>query len=342
MENVQNLRWNKLRTLVVDIDGIITIESEGFGKDYYPKRTPNDYNIETLKDYKKRGFKIILYSARYQEDYYMTEAWLLKHKVPFDKLVLGKPQGDEYIDDRATNQLDREVLCFSGGIDSLIALHYLEFPQPIYVMMGHRYQVKECECIGNLKKIIPKLKDIVYFDGPELGRFEVGDKAYIPQRNLHLALCASHFGNKIYIVGVKGDAVPDKTKNAYSVMAHAMNFIEKEDEHQYKIESPFWQMTKTDIIKWFLDNYPHDYVENVLKTSVSCYSDKPGSCGACPSCFRKWIALESAGIKSYDWGEKDIRLWVGIKEYKDRINKGEYDIQRSNEMIEVLEKYKLW
>ena len=66
------------------------------------------------------------------------------------------------------------------------------------------------------------------------------------------------------------------------------------------------------------------------------------SCGACSACFRKWIALEAAGIESWQWFTKDIREWKGIKEYITRIKKGEYDIQRSQETQAVLEKYGLW
>jgi len=331
-------------TIVVDIDGILTLETYGYGKNYYPRRTPNYYNIETLKDYKKRGFKITLYSARYKEDLKMTEGWLKRNKVPYDSLILGKPQADFYVDDKAINQLDREVLCFSGGVDSVIAWHYLNFPQPIYVMMGHKYQLKETNCIGKLKKLIPKLKSIIYYNGPELGRFETGPKAYISQRNFHLALCASHYGNKIYIVGIKDDKIEDKNKAAFDVMSFACNFIRKPGELNIKICSPFWGMTKSQLIRWFIDSYPMDYVEKVLKTSVSCYdANTIGSCGNCFSCARKWLALESAGIKnSHTWFEKDIRKFKGLNEYVVGIKQGKYNIERAKNTREVLEKYGIW
>jgi len=330
------------KNICVDIDGIIAIETKGFGKDYYPKRTPNTYTIETLQDYYRRGFKIILYSARYQEDKKMTEVWLKKHNVPYDELILGKPQAEFYADDRATNQLDREILCLSGGLDSIIAWHYLDKPQCIQINFGHRYYVKEHQCANRLHDIIPDLS-FYRVKGPNLKEFEMGDKAYISQRNFHIALLASHYGNKIYIGGIKGDKVEDKTPEAFKTMAYAMNFIKKPTELEIKIESPFWDMTKTDIIKWFLDNYPRDYVIKVLKTSVSCYdSNTMDSCGSCASCFRKWISLEASGIESWQWFNKDIRKWKGIKEYITRIKKGEYDMQRSQETQAVLENYNLW
>ena len=330
------------KTIVVDIDGILTKETYGFGEEYYPKRTPNKYTIQTLQEYSERGYTIVLFSARYPEDLDMTREWLNENNVPFDEIVLGKPQAEFYIDDKAINQLDREVICFSGGIDSLIAWHYLDKPKPIYIRMWHRYQNKEMYCIRKLEEKIPKLK-VERVDGVNLGKYETGSKAYISQRNFHLALIASHYGNKIYIVGIKGDKVEDKTHEAFKTMAYAMNFIKKPTELEFKIESPFWQMTKTDIIKWFIDSYPMSYVIDVLKTSVSCYdANTMGSCGACPSCFRKWIALEAAGLKSYRWFRKDIRRWKGIESYKQKVKEGQYDIKRSQDIEEVLSKYSLW
>lgn len=67
-----------------------------------------------------------------------------------------------------------------------------------------------------------------------------------------------------------------------------------------------------------------------------------GSCGNCFACARKWLSLESCGIKSYNWFERDIRKFKGLKEYVTRIKQGKYDIKRANETRKVLEKYKLW
>ena len=206
----------------------------------------------------------------------------------------------------------KEVLCFSGGIDSIVALHKLNFPQPIYIMLNHRYQVKELTCICELKKIIPQLKNIKYFKGPDLEMFEEGAKAYISKRNFHLALCASHFGNHIYIVGNSEDIFDDNNARAYQIMSGAMNETQSPKEPTITIESPFWDWSKTELVKWFVDNYPMDYVEKVLRTSKSCYdADTMGQCGNCVSCLRKFQSLEQAGIKdTHKWFEKDIRKYV--------------------------------
>ncbi len=46
-------------------------------------------------------FTLIIYSARTWAEYELTIDWLKRNKIPFDQLILGKPQGDYWIDDRA-------------------------------------------------------------------------------------------------------------------------------------------------------------------------------------------------------------------------------------------------
>lgn len=205
------------------------------------------------------------------------------------------------------SKVDKKILCFSGGIDSLIAFHYLNAPETIYVKYNHKYQNKEIDCIEKLKKIVPGLRT-AFYDGPSLGMFEEGPKAYISKRNFHIALCASHFANHIYICGNKEDIFDDNNRTAYDIMSFAMNQTQSLKEPKITIESPFWDWSKTNIIKWFMEEYKLDYVEKVLKTSISCYDIKPGSCGNCVSCYRKWKAMEQAGLKNtHKWFKKDIR-----------------------------------
>ena len=121
-------------------------------------------------------------------------------------------------------------------------------------------------------------------------------------------------------------------------MAYALNFIKKPEEKEIFIESPFWQMNKTEIIKWFLDEV--DQAEELLRASLSCYTPlelSKGQCGACPACGRKFIALEDAGIDAADWFEKDITKWDGWQYYLQ--NMEQYDTQRQIAMKRVFEKY---
>ena len=69
-------------------------------------------------------------------------------------------------------------------------------------------------------------------------------------------------------------------------------------------------VNRTEIIKWFVDEYKPAYSERVLKTSVSCYdANTLNSCGACESCRRKYEAIKPFFKDSWKWFEKDIRKW---------------------------------
>ena len=91
----------KLQTFCFDIDGTLTIETDGFGDDVYSRRTPRIDMIEKLKELYRADNFIILYSARPQADYKVTVRWLEIYNIPYHELVLGKPEAGQYIDDKS-------------------------------------------------------------------------------------------------------------------------------------------------------------------------------------------------------------------------------------------------
>ena len=84
--------------IVIDLDGTICSEERQFSRSL---ATPITGAIESLRRIKDRGYTIIIYSARTWAEYEMTKDWLKRHNVVYDQLILGKPQGDYWIDDRA-------------------------------------------------------------------------------------------------------------------------------------------------------------------------------------------------------------------------------------------------
>ena len=89
----------KTTTLVIDLDGVICEEKPTFERSL---ALPVPGAVSTLKALKNTyGYKIIIYTARSWSEYEMTKAWLCKEEVPHDLLVMGKPVGDYWIDDRA-------------------------------------------------------------------------------------------------------------------------------------------------------------------------------------------------------------------------------------------------
>lgn len=82
----------------VDIDGVLTIETHGWN---YEDRTPRWEIIEIINKLYYEGNHITLFSSRYPSDKIITMRWLNKYGVKFNKLILGKPKFEIYIDDIA-------------------------------------------------------------------------------------------------------------------------------------------------------------------------------------------------------------------------------------------------
>lgn len=89
--------------IVVDLDGVIAKEKEGWD---YTNCIPLPEAVDSMITLKNWGHTIIIHSSRFPEDYDVTISWLHRYKIPFDNLILGKPRGDLYIDDRGLRFTD--------------------------------------------------------------------------------------------------------------------------------------------------------------------------------------------------------------------------------------------
>lgn len=195
--------------------------------------------------------------------------------------------------------MGKNVVLFSGGIDSFIMYHWLlqKYTEddivPIYFDVKSKYSEKE------KKVVLNRIPDTIIDDSLNLGSREAGEKAIIPLRNMLFAIQAMHYGNTIWIAGTGDDRADDKTEEAFYLMTEVLNRMTPDDSEQYQVLSPFWKDTKADIVKWFLDTQvigTRDYREKLLLLTTSCYDPEEHYCGKCPSCFRKWVALAVNGI----------------------------------------------
>ncbi len=93
--------------VIVDLDGTICTEEKQFSRSL---AKVNPGAREALNLLKKKGFILIIYSARTWAEYELTIDWLKRNKIPFDQLILGKPQGDYWIDDRAIKYNNWETI----------------------------------------------------------------------------------------------------------------------------------------------------------------------------------------------------------------------------------------
>ncbi|GAA3432287.1 7-cyano-7-deazaguanine synthase [Kutzneria kofuensis] len=221
-----------------------------------------------------------------------------------------------------------EVLLFSAGLDSYPAWHYLGRPPGLYFDLGHRYASQERAAVAALSDAAGI--EIEISDELRLGAWEAED-AIIPLRNVHLAMHASNRAEMVWCIGVKGDHTLDKSRDAFADMGR---FIARFSEKPTRVDSPFWDMTKTDIIAWYLaQGLP---VEHLLLT-FSC-SRTDGStvhCGRCSSCLRRWTSLVNNGVEAEF--EHQPWTWDRVREfYIPAMRGGRYPDHRAHEFFAAL------
>jgi capsule biosynthesis phosphatase len=101
-----------MNTIVIDLDDTITVA----GVSEYIDAPVREDVVEQLRNYREKGFKITILTARNMRTYEgdldkikqftlpIIIEWLAKNDVPYDDIVVGKPWcGNEgfYIDDKA-------------------------------------------------------------------------------------------------------------------------------------------------------------------------------------------------------------------------------------------------
>lgn len=113
-----------MNSIIFDIDGTICpikkLEEE------YMNLVPYPEMVTKMRELKKSGFKIVLFTARNMRSFEnnidmilkqtkpVLEAWLKKWDIPYDEIIYGKPWPGEnglYVDDRTVRP--RELLNYN-------------------------------------------------------------------------------------------------------------------------------------------------------------------------------------------------------------------------------------
>ena len=102
-----------MKVIVIDLDGTLTHDEPELD---YADRRPRLDVIARLREYRADGFKIAVHTARNMRTYEgnvgainvhtlpKVLAWLDRHEVPYDEVLVGKPwcgHDGFYVDDKA-------------------------------------------------------------------------------------------------------------------------------------------------------------------------------------------------------------------------------------------------
>jgi uncharacterized HAD superfamily protein len=84
--------------IIIDLDGTICTEERTFSR---ALARPLPDSIENVNRLYQQGHTIIIYTSRTWMEFEMTAAWLQQNGIKYHQLMMGKPIGDIWIDDRA-------------------------------------------------------------------------------------------------------------------------------------------------------------------------------------------------------------------------------------------------
>jgi len=221
------------------------------------------------------------------------------------------------------------VLLFSGGLDSVCFEKLLNPNVLLYVPMGADYEAVETERLYNLvaKGYISRDRLVILPGVLNFKNFLLPD-ATMPNRNAHLILLASVYGESIILGSVRGDRLKDKDRTFFSHMETVLNHMWQKqswtEERRFRVSSPFKETTKVQLVADFILAGGHP---NALLESYSCHRGTSQPCGVCVPCARKHVALANNGLaippnyfESPNFWEADWfkKAWPDIKENRHR------------------------
>jgi 7-cyano-7-deazaguanine synthase len=212
----------------------------------------------------------------------------------------------------------KAVIIYSGGMDSTVALYKAinDYGEENVLALSFNYQSKHnnqefkrasiiCKKLKvkhkriNLSSISKHLKSDLLKSGGEIpeGHYAESNmkKTVVPFRNgimlsIACGIAESYGANKVIIGNHAGDHAiyPDCRGTFIDAMNEAMAYG---TYLNVNIESPFVNMTKTDIAE-LGDKLGVDWAN-----TYSCYKGDEVHCGKCSTCFERREAFHDAGVK---------------------------------------------
>lgn len=119
-----------MKRLIMDLDDTLTRNYDGS----YMDVLPNELVIKRLREYKEKGFEIVINTSRNMRTYSgnvglinantlpVILKWLEKYDVPFDEIYTGKPWcGNEgfYVDDKSIRPSEFATLSYEEVVNLL-------------------------------------------------------------------------------------------------------------------------------------------------------------------------------------------------------------------------------
>jgi len=218
----------------------------------------------------------------------------------------------------------KQIILFSGGLDSVCAAHLHPEAFLLYINYHGRYCAKEVshldETVLFLNRNINVINNRLNLEG-----LEVGEGAFLPNRNALLILTAATCFSNVrfpeeneirFILNATAAGIhPDKDQTFAEMLTHLMNYMNRGGKDSkaviYHIDLPTRYLTKPEIVHLYLEkNGSH----RALRSATSCYDANQRQCGHCRSCLRKYVALVWNGLDAGDFSTSPAHQFKMVRE----------------------------
>jgi len=235
----------------------------------------------------------------------------------------------------------KTVVLNSGGMDTFLMAHLcptLAGATHLFVDVGQKYMAKELvAATASARSCGAKLETVTL---QNLGVYEHAS-GIIPFRNAELILAAAQYGDDIYLAVLAGEINSDKSPEFFKAMQDVLNISHRPQYwtagRHFNICTPVANFTKSQLVAAYLAlGKP---VMDLLNT-VSCYSPTLKHCGACPSCFKRWVALVNNNIDHQCHFDHNPANWLSYEEWKVKLR--DYNDDRRLEVAGALFREKGW
>lgn len=188
--------------------------------------------------------------------------------------------------------MEKKVLLFSGGFDSMLQEWLIKPDVLLYVDMKTSYSQREIEAL----QLLPdSYKQRLIIKELPLGEYERENK-YLPYRNLMLGTIAMQYGQHVYFgfnnedwASDKDTIFLDKTTSLFRHLNERAMGDMGWSSNRFSFNAPFKKYTKAEMVREALKaGMPVELIQHTR----SCYDgvSKIG-CGECNVCVNRAIAL---------------------------------------------------
>lgn len=195
------------------------------------------------------------------------------------------------------NSTETLIILTSGGLDSYIARSFARSSgfkriRSLWIDIGQPYREKELRAIEHFPYPVEIIElPIVTSKNNNIPTI---NQQIIPGRNLLFAIIAASVGgDRIWLGALDTETHAfarerDKSPEFFHLTTGLLSYVFKVRSPQVVIESPFMEMSKTELVHWALK---HGMTQGELQATSTCYHPDHHNCGECGACFKRWIAF---------------------------------------------------